>query len=246
MVSPFNVEITLEDGSYASGITIDLKYANGTYAWTQGSLTTGANGKLSTDQEVMYWKNDTEGVFTELGPFILIASKIGLQTLEVTDLDLVPSADFVDVSGFIYQATMIKDTAVYPAESDVEDGVTYGPTGTDYTGNVVLPAGSDVRLGVGFGANGAEFEGSVVLPAESVVEDGVGYGAGGLEFEGSLIAPQAPLDLAIDLPVTPNIDVAIQSLTVAVDIPALSIAVDVDDLNLSIDLGDSDIEVEIG
>lgn len=51
--------------------------------------------------------------------------------------------------------------AVYPAAGDVEDGVTYGPTGADYTGTVTLPAAEDVETGVQYGAGGTEFTGTL-------------------------------------------------------------------------------------
>ena len=50
--------------------------------------------------------------------------------------------------------------AVYPDEGDVDSGITYGPTGTDYTGTLTLPTEAQVESGVGFGANGTEFTGS--------------------------------------------------------------------------------------
>lgn len=52
-------------------------------------------------------------------------------------------------------------SAIYPAESDVENGTVYGPNGTDYTGNVTLPAVEDVETGVQYGASGTEFTGTL-------------------------------------------------------------------------------------
>ena len=52
-------------------------------------------------------------------------------------------------------------TETFPAAGDVDLGVTYGPTGADYTGTLVQPAQSDVRLGTTYGANGTEFTGSL-------------------------------------------------------------------------------------
>jgi len=48
---------------------------------------------------------------------------------------------------------------VYPAEGDVEAGVSYGQTGVEYTGTFDVPAEADVLLGVQYGADGVEFEG---------------------------------------------------------------------------------------
>jgi hypothetical protein len=48
----------------------------------------------------------------------------------------------------------------YPGEGDVDDGVDYGPTGTEYEGTLVQPAEADVKLGVDYGADGTEFEGT--------------------------------------------------------------------------------------
>lgn len=76
---------------------------------------------------------------------------------------------------------------VYPSEDDVQQGVSYGPTGSDYTGNFVPPAVGDVEDGVRYGAAGIEFEGTLELPAEKDVRVGVGYGAMGTEFEGTLV-----------------------------------------------------------
>lgn len=50
--------------------------------------------------------------------------------------------------------------AVYPGVGDVDQGVTFGPTGADYTGTLEQPAESDVLTGVGYGAGGTEFTGT--------------------------------------------------------------------------------------
>ena len=54
------------------------------------------------------------------------------------------------------------ETAAYPAVGDVDQGVQYGPTGTDYTGTLVQPAVGDVKTGVQYGAGGTEFTGTYV------------------------------------------------------------------------------------
>lgn len=64
------------------------------------------------------------------------------------DIDIVFTQESVDAS------------AVYPAEGDVDLNVTYGPTGTEYTGTLEQPNESDVLSGVQYGANGTEFTGS--------------------------------------------------------------------------------------
>ena len=50
--------------------------------------------------------------------------------------------------------------AVFPGVGDVDQGITYGPTGADYTGTLEQPAESDVLTGVGYGAGGTEFTGT--------------------------------------------------------------------------------------
>ena len=57
--------------------------------------------------------------------------------------------------------TSLTAGAVYPIEDNVEVGVTYGPTGSDYTGTVTLPAVGDVRSGTTYGADGTEFTGTL-------------------------------------------------------------------------------------
>ncbi|WP_372897417.1 sialate O-acetylesterase [Stieleria sp.] len=73
----------------------------------------------------------------------------------------------------------------YPTESQVLTGIDFGPTGADYTGNVVLPAVGTVLETTNYGASSA-LTGTLVVPNESEVESGVGFGAGGTEFEGAL------------------------------------------------------------
>jgi len=66
-----------------------------------------------------------------------------------------------------------KAGADYPAEADVEDGVTF-----DYgnkEGTFEAPAEDDVRNGVGFGADGVEYEGVLDLPAQGDVRLGIDY-----------------------------------------------------------------------
>lgn len=88
--------------------------------------------------------------------------------------------------------------AVFPTAGDVDQGVSYGPTGADYTGTLEQPAASDVRNGVGYGAAGTEFTGTVVLPSPGDVDQGVGYGAGGTESTGTLLQPaEADVELGV-------------------------------------------------
>ena len=56
----------------------------------------------------------------------------------------------------------VPPNATYPAVGDVDNGVQYGPTGTDYTGTLVQPAEADVENGVSYGAGGTEFTGTFV------------------------------------------------------------------------------------
>ena len=56
----------------------------------------------------------------------------------------------------------IPASATFPAVGDVDNGVQYGPTGTDYTGTLVQPAEADVESGVSYGAGGTEFTGTYV------------------------------------------------------------------------------------
>lgn len=53
-------------------------------------------------------------------------------------------------------------SGTFPAVGDVDSGVTYGPTGADYTGTLVQPAEADVRNGTSYGAGGTEFTGTLV------------------------------------------------------------------------------------
>ena len=56
--------------------------------------------------------------------------------------------------------------AVFPSEDDVDQGVSYGPTGADFTGNLEQPAEEDVKNGVQYGAAGVEFEGTLIGGSE--------------------------------------------------------------------------------
>lgn len=62
---------------------------------------------------------------------------------------------------FTAQDAVDPGAAVFPAEGDVRDGVTYGPTGADNEGDLVLPTEAQVQSGVGFGADGTEFTGTL-------------------------------------------------------------------------------------
>lgn len=53
-------------------------------------------------------------------------------------------------------------TGVFPAIGDVDNGVAYGPTGTEYAGTLQQPAVTDVKTGVTYGAGGTEFTGTYV------------------------------------------------------------------------------------
>lgn len=50
--------------------------------------------------------------------------------------------------------------AVFPLAGDVDLGVTYGPSGADYTGTLVQPDPANVLVGVQYGADGTENTGT--------------------------------------------------------------------------------------
>jgi len=67
-----------------------------------------------------------------------------------------------------------EDGPTYPIEDDVRNGVDYGPTGTEYDGDLVLPAVTDVKLGVGYGADGTEYTGTYSPGGGGIKPPGVG------------------------------------------------------------------------
>lgn len=77
----------------------------------------------------------------------------------------------------------------YPDIGDVQESVTYGPTGADYTGNLVVPTTTSVYTGVGYGALGVEFSGNLTVPSQTAVVFGIGYGGGGVEYTGTYVVP---------------------------------------------------------
>jgi hypothetical protein len=55
----------------------------------------------------------------------------------------------------------------YPTQDKVKANVQYGPSGTDYTGNVTLPGQGDVKNGVQYGSNGTEFTGTLTVSVDA-------------------------------------------------------------------------------
>jgi hypothetical protein len=62
--------------------------------------------------------------------------------------------------GIKYTGTLGSGAAVFPTVGNVDQGVTYGPTGNNYSGTLKQPAISDVLTGVQYGAGGTEFTGT--------------------------------------------------------------------------------------
>lgn len=91
---------------------------------------------------------------------------------------------FYGAAGTEYEGTLVAVTPDYPAEADVQSGVSFG-SGV-YTGTFTAPAVGDVQAGVTYGGGGTEYEGTFAVPSVGDVATGVGYGAGGTEFEGTL------------------------------------------------------------
>ena len=89
--------------------------------------------------------------------------------------------------GVSYGSGTYTGTFAAPAVGDVQSGVQYGAAGTEYTGTFGVPAVGDVQESVQYGAGGTEFTGTLALPTEAQVESGVGFGASGTEFTGSLV-----------------------------------------------------------
>ncbi len=84
------------------------------------------------------------------------------------------------------KAAALAVVAGYPLEADVQSGVYYGTSGTEFLGEFIAGAGtvpdpSDVREGVEVGYT----EGTLVVPSTEDVRVGIGYGAAGTEFTGT-------------------------------------------------------------
>jgi len=86
-------------------------------------------------------------------------------------------------------ATIGTLSGTYPAAGQVITGVSFGPTGAEYTGNVTLPSAGQVLSGVSFGA-GNGTAGTVALPAPGDVRSGTSYGVGNAT-SGTLTLPMA-------------------------------------------------------
>jgi hypothetical protein len=82
-------------------------------------------------------------------------------------------------------------TGVYPTVGNVRTGITYGPTGADYTGDVTLPTTSNVRNGISYGSLGTEATGNIVLPSANDARQSVSYGALSVEYTGTIQLPSA-------------------------------------------------------
>jgi len=96
-------------------------------------------------------------------------------------------------------SAIINTAEVWPSEDDVRDGVDFGPTGADYTGNATFPAEGDVQSGVQYGTDGTEYTGTFTEPGVANVELGVQYGAGGVEFTGTFVVPsEDDVELGVD------------------------------------------------
>jgi hypothetical protein len=85
--------------------------------------------------------------------------------------------------------TEFTGTFTEPGVGNVESGVTYGGGGTEFTGTFGVPAVADVESGVSFGAGGTEFTGTFSEPGVGNVESGVTYGGDGTEFTGTFGVP---------------------------------------------------------
>lgn len=87
--------------------------------------------------------------------------------------DSLPVADNYTIPGnnVFLCSGVTPGTGVFPAIGDVDNGVAYGPTGTEFAGTLQQPAEADVLTGTGYGAGGTEFTGTLV-----------GGGGGGTTF----------------------------------------------------------------
>jgi hypothetical protein len=84
----------------------------------------------------------------------------------------------------------------FPTAGQVTAGVTYGPTGADFTGTVVIPASGNVLAGIDYGAGGATV-GTLAIPAAGNVLLGSGtYGNPGSPVTPTLTLPP-PADVTL-------------------------------------------------
>ena len=93
-------------------------------------------------------------------------------------------------------------SGTYPSVGTVLSGTSYGPNGSDYTGNLTLPTTTNVLLGVQYGAAGTQYTGNITLPTVSQVEQGVTYGSNGTQYTGTLVSLTDQWDSIIEGSVT--------------------------------------------
>lgn len=107
----------------------------------------------------LIWSLDTSSRFTVRNNIEVIW--IGHSPI---NLAYTKNSDFIPPNfGPLYVTVIgeLVEDGVYPHVSKVRQGFSYGPTGSEYTGNEVIPQPSDVRKDIGYGSNGTEFTGTL-------------------------------------------------------------------------------------
>ena len=94
------------------------------------------------------------------GPVIVTLEPVGIAD-SWPRFDQVAQAVTWYQDGVLFTGAFDAGGGVYPAAGNVDHGIQYGPTGTDYTGTLEQPDVADVRSGTQFGADGTEFMGTL-------------------------------------------------------------------------------------
>ena len=91
-------------------------------------------------------------------------------------------------------ATNYTGNVTEPSINDVRSTVQFGASGTQYTGNMTEPSANDVRNGTQYGTSGTQYTGNATFPAIAVVKNGTQYGTNGTQYTGTLVTPQQYID----------------------------------------------------
>lgn len=204
-------KITSADFGKTAGETINITIENQTSASDSLSLTnvdTSADYSMTIDSRNGDVVTSTIPLGITIGNYELIYTDSNSNTAEYGYVieGTMPSPDDVrigiDVNDTVGNLTI-------PSIDNVENGISFGTSGTEFTGSLTLPTSADVRQSSQYGTSGTEFTGSLVVPSEDDVRDGISvddttgnltlpieafvkngetYGTSGTEFTGTLEA----------------------------------------------------------
>lgn len=112
------------------------------------------------DDDLLFSAKAGSGIIIKPGDGLGLVAGTAVASLGTQAIGNASTFISFDIEATILHYPPPAGSGTFPAVGDVDQGVTYGPNGNDFTGTLEQPIEADVKLGIQYGAGGTEFTGT--------------------------------------------------------------------------------------